>query len=98
MATETKKPIIFSIDDDRQVLRALKSDLRKAFKDDYKIVSTESVQQALATLVEYKKRGDVVAMFVSDQRMPEMEGVDFLEKAKEIYPDSRGFCSLPTPM
>lgn len=89
MATETKKPIIFSIDDDRQVLRALKSDLRKAFKDDYKIVSTESVQQALATLVEYKKRGDVVAMFVSDQRMPEMEGVDFLEKAKEIYPDSK---------
>lgn len=86
---EDKKPIIFSVDDDLQVMRSLKSDLRHEFKNDYRIISTNSANEALASLPELKKKGEVVALFISDQRMPEMEGVAFLERAKEIFPNAR---------
>lgn len=84
-----KKPIIFSIDDDPQVLRSLKRDLRNAFKEDYRILSTESVAEALASLPELKKKGEEVALFLSDQRMPDMGGVDFLERAREFFPGAK---------
>src|ERR1700722_2638173 len=82
-------PIIFSIDDDPQVLRAITRDLRTHFRNDYRILSTTSVQEALDSLLELKNKSEVVALFISDQRMPEMEGVDFLQKAREFYPDAR---------
>jgi thioredoxin reductase (NADPH) len=85
MATE-KKPILFSIDDDAQVLRAIRSDLRSKYRKDFRIISAESANEVLDSLPELKKRGEDVALFLSDQRMPEMLGVDFLEKAKEIFP------------
>ncbi|MEO1257139.1 MAG: FAD-dependent oxidoreductase [Bacteroidota bacterium] len=85
----TKKPILFSIDDDPQVLRSLRRDLRSAFKQEYRIISTESAKEALDSLTELKKKGETIALFISDQRMPEMTGVDFLEKAKAIFPDSK---------
>jgi len=84
-----KKPIIFSIDDDEQVLRSIKRDLRSEFKQEYRIVSTASTKEALESLMEFKKRGEEIALFISDQRMPEMIGVDFLEKAKGIYPGAK---------
>ncbi len=84
-----KKPIIFSIDDDEQVLRSIKRDLRTEFKQLYRIVSTSSANEALESLPELKKRGEEVALFISDQRMPEMIGVDFLEKAKKFYPAAK---------
>lgn len=86
---EAKKPIIFSIDDDPQVLRSIRRDLRSAFKQDYRIISSESAQEALEYLLEIKKKGEEVALFLSDQRMPEMGGVDFLEKAGGIYPSAK---------
>lgn len=86
---EDKKPIIFSIDDDPQVLRSLKRDLRAEFKKEYRIISTDSAKEALEALVELKKRGETVALFISDQRMPEMAGVDFLEAAKDIFPKAK---------
>jgi thioredoxin reductase (NADPH) len=82
-------PIIFTIDDDPQVLRAITRDLRTHFRNDYRILSTTSVQEALDSLLELKNKSEVVALFISDQRMPEMEGVDFLQKAREFYPDAR---------
>lgn len=85
MADE-RKPIIFSVDDDEQVLRSLKRDLREAYKKDYRVISTTSANEALEALVQLKKQGETVALFISDQRMPEMLGVDFLEKAKVIFP------------
>jgi thioredoxin reductase (NADPH) len=88
MATD-KKPIIFSIDDDPQVLRSLKSDLRNEYKNAYRIISTDSPQEALQSLPELKKQGETVALFLSDQRMPDMLGVDFLEKAKAIFPEAK---------
>jgi thioredoxin reductase (NADPH) len=83
------RPIIFAIDDDLQVLRAISRDLRSQYGKEYKIMSTESAREALETLVEMKNAGDVVAMFISDQRMPEMPGVDFLQQAIKIYPEAK---------
>jgi thioredoxin reductase (NADPH) len=84
-----KKPIILSVDDDQQVLRSLRRDLRNEYKEHYRIISTDSANEALASLEELKKKGEVIALFLSDQRMPEMLGVEFLEKAKVFYPEAK---------
>lgn len=83
------RPIIFSIDDDPQVLRAISRDLKVRYGKEYKILSTTSAKEALDTLTELKNSSDVVALFVCDQRMPEMEGVTFLEKAIKLFPDAK---------
>ncbi|MBI1182626.1 response regulator [bacterium] len=83
------KPIIFSIDDDQQVLRAVRRDLRNRYGNHYRIVSTESAIEALETLPKLKSNGENVALFLSDQRMPEMLGVDFLEKAKKYFSEAK---------
>jgi thioredoxin reductase (NADPH) len=82
-------PIIFTIDDDPQVLRAISRDLRSHFRQSYRILSTTSVKEALESLLDLKNKGESVALFISDQRMPEMEGVDFLQKAREFFPNAR---------
>ncbi|MEO0733202.1 MAG: FAD-dependent oxidoreductase [Bacteroidota bacterium] len=84
-----KKPIILSVDDDQQVLRSLKRDLRNEYKGDYRIISTISAQEALEAVKELKKKGETIALFLSDQRMPEMLGVEFLEKAKDYFPKAK---------
>jgi len=84
-----KLPYILTVDDDVQVLGAIKRDLRNKYKDDYRIAAAESGNEALELLKELKLQNDAVALIISDQRMPVMEGVEFLEKAKEIFPDAR---------
>jgi len=81
-----KKPILFAVDDDPQVLRSIVRDLKSKYRKEYKIMSTESAEEALEAQVELKKRGETIAAFISDQRMPEMLGVDYLEKAKVNFP------------
>jgi thioredoxin reductase (NADPH) len=81
--------IIFVIDDDVQVLRAITRDLKNKYRQDYRVLSTSSAKEALDSLLELKNRGESVAMFISDQRMPEMEGVDFLSRAMEYYDDAK---------
>jgi len=83
------QPIIFSIDDDPQVLRAISRDLKDQYRKNYKILSTTVVQEALESLKDLKKKGETIALFVSDQRMPEMEGVAFLEEALNYFPDAK---------
>ncbi len=83
------RPIIFAIDDDQQVLRAITRDLRSHYGKEYKIMSTDSANEALDSLVEMKNSGDVIALFISDQRMPEMQGVDFLQKAVKVFPEAK---------
>lgn len=83
------KPIIFAIDDDPQVLRAIRTDLRTRYKDDYKILSTSEPKEARESLVELKNQNADIALFLSDQRMPEMEGVDFLQEAKTVFPKAK---------
>jgi thioredoxin reductase (NADPH) len=82
-------PIIFSIDDDPQVLRAISRDLKSKYRDEYRVMSTTSVKEALEALLELKNKGEHVALFISDQRMPEMEGVEFLEQAMAFFPDAK---------
>lgn len=84
-----KKPIIFVLDDDTSVLRAIVRDLKEEYRKEYRILATESASEALESLKELKKKREAVALFLSDQRMPEMLGVDFLEKAKDYYPKAR---------
>ncbi|MEW7291069.1 FAD-dependent oxidoreductase [Aquimarina sp. 2304DJ70-9] len=84
-----KKPIIFALDDDPQVLRAVTRDLKSEYRKEYRIMSTESANDALEALVDLKKKNEVVALFLVDQRMPEMLGVEFLAKAKKHYPEAK---------
>ncbi len=84
-----KQPIIFVIDDDTQVLSAIMRDVKKMFRKGYRVMGTESATEALENLELLLKQGDRIAMFLSDQRMPEMLGVEFLQKAREVYPDAR---------
>ncbi len=84
-----KKPIIFTVDDDAQVLKTIARDLKNRYRKDYKILSTTSAKEALDSLRSLKNQGDDVALFLSDQRMPEMLGVTFLTRAKTIYPEAK---------
>ncbi len=84
-----KLPYIIIIDDDTQVLRAIQRDIRNEYRDEYKVAATESAVEALEVIKELKLKNEVVALFISDQRMPEMEGVAFLEKANEIFPAAK---------
>lgn len=83
------EPIIFCIDDDAQVLRAITRDVKAQYRKEYKILSTESVREALDSLLELKNKGETIALFITDQRMPEMDGVSFLVKATDFYPDAK---------
>lgn len=84
-----KLPFIIIVDDDTQVLHALHRDMRHEYHEDYRVVATESASEALDLLKELKLKNETVALFISDQRMPEMEGVEFLEKAKELFPEAK---------
>lgn len=84
-----KLPYILIVDDDVQVLRAIQRDIRQQYREDYKIAATESAAEALEITKELKLKNDEVAMFISDQRMPEMEGVAFLEQASVLFPAAK---------
>jgi thioredoxin reductase (NADPH) len=84
-----KLPFIVIVDDDVHVLRAIQRDIRNEYRNDYRIAATETASEALDLIKELKLKNETVALFISDQRMPEMEGIVFLEKAKEIFPDAK---------
>ena len=84
-----KLPYIIIVDDDNQVLGAIQRDMRARYRDDYRIVSTDSAIEALELIKELKLKNENVALFISDQRMPEMDGVTFLEKTKQIYDSAK---------
>src|ERR687896_52774 len=83
------KPVILAVDDDPQVLRAVERDLRRRYAREYRILRADSGESALDTLGKLKLRGDPVALFLVDQRMPKMTGVEFLEQAIERYPEAK---------
>jgi thioredoxin reductase (NADPH) len=83
------KPAIIAVDDDPQVLAAVSRDLRKHYGENYRVLRASSGPEALQTLNELVARGDVVASFVVDQRMPEMGGTEFLTHAIELFPDAK---------
>jgi thioredoxin reductase (NADPH) len=83
------KPVIWTVDDDPDVLRAVERDLRRKYGDRYKVISADAGVSALAAVKQLKLRNEPVALFLVDQRMPHMSGVEFLEKAIELYPDAK---------
>jgi thioredoxin reductase (NADPH) len=83
------KPVLLVVDDDQQVLAAVRRDLRSQYREHYAVLGAESGQAALATVRELKSRGDSLAMVISDQRMPGMLGHEVLARTREVYPEAR---------
>jgi thioredoxin reductase (NADPH) len=83
------KPIIMTIDDEPHVLNAIARDLQAHYQSDYRIVKASSGTDALETVQEFKRRNDPIALFLADQRMPSMSGVEFLEEAIKLYPETK---------
>jgi thioredoxin reductase (NADPH) len=83
------RPILLAVDDDVSVLEAVVQDLRRQYGSEYRVMRAASGQAALDTLTQVKARQEPVALLLSDQRMPGMTGVEFLERAREQYPDAR---------
>jgi thioredoxin reductase (NADPH) len=80
------KPVILVVDDDAQVLAAVRRDLRGHYREQYTVLTAVSGQEALEAVRELKSRGDALAMVISDQRMPGMLGHELLAATRELYP------------
>ncbi|MDH6574752.1 FAD-dependent oxidoreductase [Kitasatospora sp. MAP5-34] len=84
-----RKPVILAVDDDPQVLRAVRRDLRSVYADRYRVLGASSAAEALTVLDTLDERGHDPALFLVDQRMPDMTGVEFLTEAVSRFPDAR---------
>src|SRR6266403_1935499 len=80
------KPVLLTVDDDPEVLRAIERDLRSRYADRYRVMRANSGSAGLTTLRELKARNNPVALLLADQRMPQMDGVHFLSQATEMHP------------
>lgn len=83
------KPVIFSVDDDPAVLSAIARDLRRRYGEHYRVLRADSGVAALEALHELKQREEPLALFLVDQRMPQMNGVEFLTQAMRLYPEAK---------
>jgi thioredoxin reductase (NADPH) len=83
------KPFLLVVDDDLQVLAAIRRDLRSHYRRGYSVIGAASGEEALRTVRQMKTRGDALAMVISDQRMPGMLGGEVLARTREIYPVAR---------
>lgn len=83
------KPVLLSVDDEPQVLHAIDRDLRQHYGRNYRIMKAGSGQEGIEIVTALKKRNDTIALFLVDQRMPEMEGTEFLVEARKFFPDAR---------
>lgn len=84
-----KKPVILSVDDDPEVLAAVERDLRDHYRGEYRILTAASGEQGLEAARELKQRGTPVALFLVDERMPQMSGTELLAEVGPLHPDSR---------
>src|SRR6185312_12050172 len=83
------RPVILTIDDDADVLRAIERDLRQKYNQSYRILSGDSGMNALALLRRLRQRNDAVALMLVDHRMPQMSGIETLAEAIKLYPDAK---------
>src|SRR4051812_48178585 len=83
------RPAILTVDDEPAVLGAIERDLRKHYGSNYRVLRADSGATALDALEKLKLRNDPVALFLVDQRMPQMDGMSFLKEAIKLYPDAR---------
>lgn len=84
-----RKPVILAVDDDLSVLSAISRDLRRQYGEQYRILRANSGADALVALRQLMQRNDAVALFLVDQRMPQMSGVEFLAEAMRLYPSAK---------
>jgi thioredoxin reductase (NADPH) len=82
------KPVLLTVDDDPDVLRAVERDLRRKYAENYRVLRAESGPAALDLLKKLQQRNEAVALLLADHRMPQMNGLEFLAEAMQIYPDS----------
>jgi thioredoxin reductase (NADPH) len=83
------KPVLLTVDDDPEVLQAIARDLRQQYGDRCRIVRADSGKVALEAVEQLKLRNEAIALFLVDQRMPQMNGVEFLEAALKLYPTAK---------
>jgi len=83
------RPVILTVDDDPQVVSAIAGDLRRRFGKDYRILRASDATEALVALRQLKEAAEPVALLLSDQRMPGLDGVGFLAEARELFPNAR---------
>jgi thioredoxin reductase (NADPH) len=83
------RPVLLTVDDDPAVSRAVARDLRRHYGEAYRVLRAGSGAEALEALRELKLRGDPVAVLLADHRMPEMNGIEFLERAMDLVPRAR---------
>src|ERR1700729_3447869 len=83
------KPILLSVDDDPDVLRAIERDLRTKYGAEFRVIGSDSPEAALTLLKQLKLRNDSVGLLLADQRMPRMDGVTFLQEAMHVFPDAK---------
>lgn len=83
------KPVLLTVDDDPDVLRAVVRDLRSKYGEDFRVVRADSGASALEAVRELKLRDEQAALFLVDQRMPRMTGIEFLEQAVELFPKAK---------
>jgi thioredoxin reductase (NADPH) len=83
------KPVVWTVDDDPEVLRAVAHDLRRQYGERFRVMRADSGPAALDALKQLKLRNETVALFLVDQRMPRMTGVEFLEEALPLYPEAK---------
>jgi thioredoxin reductase (NADPH) len=82
------RPVLLAVDDDPEVLRVVGQDLRRRYGKEYRILQADSAAEALQATEQLRLRGDALALFLVDQRMPGTNGVEFLQRAIEIYPEA----------
>src|ERR1700741_3061309 len=83
------KPVLLSVDDDPDVLRAIERDLRTKYGSEFRVIGSDSPEAALTLLKQLKLRNDSVALLIADQRMPHMDGVAFLQEAMHVFPEAK---------
>jgi len=87
--TQIAKPVLLTVDDDPGVSRAVARDLRRRYGEQYRVVRAESALDGLDALKEIKRRGEPVAVILADYRMPQLNGIEFLEQAMDLFPRAR---------
>jgi thioredoxin reductase (NADPH) len=83
------KPVLMVVDDDPQVLIAIARDLEKEYGYRFRILQADSGEHALELMNQLKLRNEVVALFLVDQRLPQMTGVEFLQQTMNVFPDAK---------
>src|SRR6516165_11120545 len=83
------RPVLLTVDDDPDVLRAVERDLRSRYADRYRILRASSGPEGMQLLQQLHSRNEAVALMLADQRMPDLDGVGFLAQATELYPAAK---------